>query len=611
MTKSDFEKISGSIPRTPGVYMFLNQAGTPIYIGKAKNIKNRLSSYFTTDQHRQFRTRMMVKNAQDITWTVVESEADAFLLENTLIKKHLPRYNVMLKDGKSYSYICIKKERFPRVFFTRNIVRDGSDYFGPYTSKWRARILLDLIEDLFPLRNCNLNLSQKNIEAGKYKTCLEFQIGNCEGPCEGLESEEHYNKKIKQIKNILRGNFKPVKDHLMEQIHYFADQLNFEKAQELKEKMVAFDDYQSKSTVVNPRLKNLDVFSVEIDEEFAFINYIRVVRGAIINSHTEDIKLKLDLTEADILETFIPSLRERFNSNAPEILVSHTPGWVSEGVKITKPQRGDKKKLIDLSIKNIKFTKLHLYEQRSKYRKKPRHEDRILKTMQQDLNMDRLPQHIECFDNSTTQGANTVASCIVFKKLRPAKSLYRHYNIKTVNGQDDYASMREVVYRRYKRLLDEDQPLPDLIIIDGGKGQLGAAVESLKKLSILDQTTIIGIAEKLEEIYFPGDSVPLYINKKSESLKVIQQARNEAHRFALNFHRKKRSKRIHRTELTDIPGVGPKTSEKLLKSFKSVKNIRNAEKDELATIIGPALAKRVYQHFQKQNRMAEEKNTQE
>lgn len=600
MNKADFDRISGSVPRTPGIYMFLNQAGTPIYIGKAKNIKNRLASYFTTDHQRQFRTRMMVRNAREITWTVVESEADAFLLENTLIKKHLPRYNVMLKDGKSYSYICIKKERFPRVFFTRNIIHDGSDYFGPYTSKWRARILLDLIKDLFPLRNCNLNLSAKNIAAGKYKTCLEYQIGNCEGPCEGLESEEHYNQKIKQIKNILRGNFKPVKDHLMEQIHFFADRLNFEKAQELKEKMVAFEDYQAKSTVVNPRLKNLDVFSVEIDDEYAFLNYIRVVRGAIINSHTEEIKLKLDLTEADILETFIPSLRERFNSNAPEILVSHTPGWVSEGVKITRPQRGDKKKLIDLSIKNIKFSKLHLYEQRSKYLKKPRHEERILQTMQKDLNMERLPMHIECFDNSTTQGANTVASCVVFKNTKPAKSEYRHYNIRSIEGQDDFASMKEVVRRRYTRILEENQPLPDLIIIDGGKGQLNAAVESLRELSVLEDVTIIGIAERLEEIYFPGDSIPLYINKKSESLRIIQQARNEAHRFAVNFHRKKRSQRIHRTELTDIPGVGPVTSRKLLKSFKSVKNIRQAEKDELATIIGPALAVRVYKYFQKE-----------
>lgn len=600
MNKADFDRISGSIPRTPGIYMFLNQAGIPIYIGKAKNIKNRLASYFTTDHQRQFRTQMMVRNAREITWTVVESEADAFLLENTLIKKHLPRYNVMLRDGKSYSYICIKKERFPRVFFTRNIIHDGSDYFGPYTSKWRARILLDLIKELFPLRNCNLNLSANNIAAGKYKTCLEYQIGNCEGPCEGLESEEHYNQKIKQIKNILRGNFKPVKDHLMEQIHFFADRLNFEKAQELKEKMVAFEDYQAKSTVVNPRLKNLDVFSVEIDDEYAFLNYIRVVRGAIINSHTEEIKLKLDLNEADILETFIPSLRERFNSNAPEILVSHTPGWVSEGVKVTRPQRGDKKKLIDLSIKNIKFSKLHLYEQRSKYLKKPRHEERILQTMQKDLNMDRPPIHIECFDNSTTQGANTVAACVVFKNTKPAKSEYRHYNIRSIQGQDDYASMKEVVRRRYSRILEENQSLPDLIIIDGGKGQLNAAVESLRELSILEDVTIIGIAERLEEIYFPGDSIPLYINKKSESLRIIQQARNEAHRFAVNFHRKKRSQRIHRTELTDIPGVGPVSSRKLLKSFKSVKNIRQAEKDELATIIGPALAVRVYNYFQKE-----------
>ncbi len=599
MKREDFDSISGSIPRTPGIYQFLNKSGTPIYIGKAKNLKSRLSSYFTTDQHRQFRTRMMVSHAREINWTVVDSEADAFLLENTLIKRHLPRYNIMLKDGKSYSYICIKNERFPRVFFTRNIERDGSDYFGPYTSKWRAKILLELIRELFPLRTCNLNLNEENIKAKKYKICLEYQIGNCAGPCEGRETVESYDAKIAQIKNILRGNFGPVKKHLMSQIEFFAKQLNFEKAQELKEKMIAFEDYQAKSTVVNPRIENIDVFAVEIDEEYAFVNYIRVVRGAIINSHTEEVKLKVDLTEADILETFIPTLRDKFNSNAPEVFVSHQPGWVTEEVKITKPQRGDKKKLIDLSIKNIKFFKLHFYEQRAKFRKKPSHQDRILETLKSDLNMNQLPTHIECFDNSTMQGSNTVASCVVFRNGKPAKSDYRHFHIKSIEGQDDFASMKEVVYRRYKRMIDENEQLPDLIIIDGGKGQLSSAVESLHELGIENQTTIIGIAKRLEEIYFPGDSIPVYINKKSESLRLIQHARNEAHRFAITFHRKKRSQRVHQTELTQIPGVGAKTSQKLLRAFKSVKNIRNAKSDELATIVGSALAKKVKKHFRK------------
>lgn len=599
MKREDFDKISGSIPRTPGIYLFLNKAGTPIYIGKAKNLRNRLASYFTTDEHIRFRTRMMLSHADDLKWTVVESESDAYLLENTLIKRHLPRYNVMLKDDKSYSYICIKNERFPRVFFTRQIIRDGSEYFGPYTSKWRANILLDLIRDLFPLRTCHLNLSQENIEAGKYKVCLEYHIGNCEGPCEGMESEEQYKDKIKQIKNILRGNFKPVKDHLMGQIQFYADQLNFEKAQELKEKMIAFEDYQAKSTVVNPRIENIDVFAVEIDGDFAFVNYIRVIRGAIINSHTEEIKLKVDLTEADILETTIPSFRDRFNSNAPEVLVTHTPEWVPEDVKITRPQRGDKKSLIDLSIKNIKFFKLHFYEQQAKYLKKPTHSDRILETLKSDLNMKKIPYHIECFDNSTMQGSNTVSSCVVFRNGKPAKSDYRHFIIKSIDGQDDFASMKEVIHRRYKRMLDEGEALPDLIIIDGGKGQLGAAMTSLRELQIDDQVTVIGIAKRLEEIYYPGDPVPLYINKKSESLKLIQQARNEAHRFAINFHRKKRSQRVHQTELTQIPGVGEKTSQKLLRAFKSVKNIRNADKDELATIVGPALAQKLEKHFRK------------
>src|SRR5690606_26566959 len=599
MKRIDFDKISGSIPRTPGIYLFLNKSGTPIYIGKAKDLKKRLTSYFTSDEHRQFRTRMMVSNATEIKWTVVESESDAFLLENTLIKRHIPRYNVMLKDGKSYSYICIKNERFPRVFFTRQIERDGSDYFGPYTSKWRANILLGLIRDLFPLRTCHLNLSRENIEAGKYKVCLEYHIGNCEGPCEGLETEEHYNDKIRQIKNILKGNFKPVKDHLMSQIQHFADQLNFEKAQELKEKMIAFEDYQAKSTVVNPRIENIDVFAVEIDGDYAFANYIRVIRGAIINSHTEEVRLKVDLTEADILETIIPVFRDRFNSNAPEVVVSHKPGWMMEDVTVTRPQRGDKKSLIDLSIKNIKFFKLHFYEQQAKFKKKPSHEERILETLKTDLNMTRTPYHIECFDNSTMQGSNTVSSCVVFRHGKPAKSDYRHFIVRSIEGQDDFAAMKEVVFRRYKRMIDENQTLPDLIIIDGGKGQLGAAMESLRELDIDDKVTIIGIAKRLEEIYFPGDPVPLYINKKSESLKLIQQARNEAHRFAITFHRKKRSERVHQTELTQIPGVGEKTSQKLLRAFKSIKNIRAAEIDELATIVGPALAVKVKKHFRK------------
>ncbi|WP_236975259.1 excinuclease ABC subunit UvrC [Membranihabitans maritimus] len=597
MTRSDFDEISNIIPRTPGVYTFSDKSGTPIYIGKAKNLKNRLSSYFIPKYNLHNKTRVMIKNARDIQWTVVESEADAFLLESTLIKKHMPRYNVTLKDGKSYSYICIKNERFPRVFFTRNIIKDGSVYFGPYTSKWRAKILLDLIKEVFPLRTCNLNLSRENIEKGKHKICLEYHIDNCEGPCEGLETEEHYNKKISQIKNILKGQFKPVKDHLMQEIGYYAEKLEFEKAQTLKEKLVAFDDYQSKSTVVNPNIKNLDVFAVEVDEDFAFVNYIRVVNGAIINSHTEEITLKLNHSEPEILEKVIPTLREKFNSNASEIIVSHLPDWVENGVKISIPQRGDKKKLIDLSIKNIKFGKIQFFEKRNKIHQKKNHEQRILETMKNDLKMDKLPRHLECFDNSNFQGSNSVASCVVFKNAKPAKSEYRHYHIKTVEGQNDFAFMEEIIYRRYNRLLKEKEALPDLIIIDGGKGQLNAAMKSLKKLNIEHMITVIGIAKRLEEIFFPQDPIPIYIDKKSESLKVIQKARNEAHRFAITFHRSQRSKRVHKTELTEITGVGDKTSKKLLQSFKSVKNIKNATLDEIATVVGPALAQKIHKHF--------------
>ncbi|GAA5221011.1 excinuclease ABC subunit UvrC [Membranihabitans marinus] len=580
--------------------MFVDKAGTPIYIGKAKNLKNRLSSYFIPEYNLRNKTRVMIKNAVKINWTVVQSEADALILESTWIKQHMPRYNVMLKDGKSYGYICIKNERFPRVYFTREIINDGSTYFGPYTSKWRAKILLKLIKDLFPLRTCNLNLSEENVDAKKYKVCLEYHIENCLGPCVGKESEKDYNEKINQIKHILKGQFKPVKDHLMAEIHELAAKMKFEKAQELKEKLIAFDDYQAKSTVVNPSIKNCDVFAVELDEDYAFVNFIKIINGAIINTHTEEVNLKIDMTESDILDLVIPALRERFNSNAPEILVNYLPEWVSEGITVTVPKIGDKKKLIDLSVKNIKFNKLQFFESRNKIAQAKNHSHRILNTMKNDLKMDVLPKHIECFDNSNFQGSNSVASCVVFRNAKPAKSEYRHFHIKTVEGQNDFAFMEEIVYRRYKRLLEENQSLPDLIITDGGKGQLSSAMKSLNKLGIADKITVIGIAKRLEEIFFPGDSIPIYIDKKSESLKVIQKARNEAHRFAITFHRDQRSKRVHKTELTEIKGVGDKTAQKLLTSFKSVKNIENASQDELSTIVGPALGKNIFKHFKRQ-----------
>lgn len=598
MTTTDFKAISDTIPRQPGVYRFIDEEDTILYVGKAKNLRNRVSSYFGQRKDRAHRTRVMVKNARRIEFTVVETEADALLLENTLIKKHQPRYNVMLRDDKSYSYICIKKERFPRVFITRRVVRDGSTYFGPYTSKGRLKIILELIKRLFPLRTCSYNLSAENIEAGKFKVCLEYHIKNCMGPCEALESEEAYNEKIDQVRNILKGNFGAVKQHFKGVMEQHAENLEFEKAQRIKEKLTAFEDYQAKSTVVSTTIRDVDVFSVASEEKEAFVNYIKVVNGAIIHTHTQELVTNLDDDdEAGLLQYAIPVIRERFNSIATEIILPQDIPLEDETLQVTVPKIGDKRRLLDLSEKNLKYYMLQRQKQKASAKRKQTSAERILRTMQSDLGMDALPLHIECFDNSNMQGSYPVSSCVVFKNAKPSKKDYRHYNIKTVVGPDDFASMREVVHRRYRRLLEEGESLPQLIIIDGGKGQLSAAVESLKTLGILEKVTIVGIAKRLEEIYFPGDSVPLYINKKSESLKIIQQARDEAHRFAITFHRNKRSQNFTGSELTKIPGIGEKTAQKLLAHFGSVKRVKKARASQLAEVAGLNVAKKVKTYF--------------
>ncbi|MCI4650980.1 excinuclease ABC subunit UvrC [Phaeodactylibacter sp.] len=598
MTTTDFKAISDTIPRQPGVYRFIDEEDTILYVGKAKNLRNRVSSYFGQRKDRAHRTRVMVKNARRIEFTVVETEADALLLENTLIKKHQPRYNVMLRDDKSYSYICIKKERFPRVFITRRVVRDGSTYFGPYTSKGRLKIILELIKRLFPLRTCSYNLSAENIEAGKFKVCLEYHIKNCMGPCEALESEEAYNEKIDQVRNILKGNFGAVKQHFKGVMEQHAENLEFEKAQRIKEKLTAFEDYQAKSTVVSTTIRDVDVFSVASEEKEAFVNYIKVVNGAIIHTHTQELVKNLDDDdEAGLLQYAIPVIRERFNSIATEIILPQDIPLEDETLQVTVPKIGDKRRLLDLSEKNLKYYMLQRQKQKASAKRKQTSAERILRTMQSDLGMDALPLHIECFDNSNMQGSYPVSSCVVFKNAKPSKKDYRHYNIKTVVGPDDFASMREVVHRRYRRLLEEGESLPQLIIIDGGKGQLSAAVESLKTLGILEKVTIVGIAKRLEEIYFPGDSVPLYINKKSESLKIIQQARDEAHRFAITFHRNKRSQNFTGSELTKIPGIGEKTAQKLLAHFGSVKRVKEARASQLAEVAGLNVAKKVKTYF--------------
>ncbi len=608
MTTADYKEISSTLPKQPGIYKFIDPEGTIIYVGKAKNLKNRLASYFGSKKHQAAKTKTMVRNAHHFEYTIVETETDALLLENTLIKKFQPRYNVLLKDDKSYSYICIKKERFPRVFITRKVIRDGSIYYGPYMSRGQIKIILELIKNLFPLRTCNYHLSQDNIEKGKFKVCLEYHIKNCEGPCEGLESEESYNKKIQQIKNILRGNFAEVKRHLKEEMEQFAMDLKFEKAQQTKDKLSVFENYQSKSTVVSTTIRDLDVFAIASDEKTAYVNYLKVINGAVINTYTQELIKNLDNEEKEILEYVIPEIRERFNSIAKEIVCAAEVQLPEEDLLLTIPQRGDKKKLLELSEKNVKYYLLQKKKEEATRATKQTSTERILKTLQSDLNMSEVPLHIECFDNSNIQGSNPVASCVVFKNAKPAKKDYRHFKIKTVEGPDDFASMEEVVHRRYRRILSEGDSLPQLIIIDGGKGQLSSAVKSLDLLGIRDKVTIIGIAKKLEEIFFPDDPIPLYINKKSESLKLIQQARNEAHRFAINFHRDLRSKDFTGSEITNITGIGEKTAEKLLRKFKSVKQLKKATAKEIEAEVGKSATSKVLAYFMKQAAKEDEEN---
>lgn len=598
MTNDDYKKLAPTLPKQPGVYRFIDGEGTVLYVGKAKSLKNRLSNYFGSQSDKRNKVRSLVRNADHIEYTIVETEQDALLLENTLIKQFMPRYNVMLRDDKSYSYICIKKERFPRVFITRRVIKDGSTYFGPYTSKWQLKQILDLIKTLFPLRNCIHNLSESNIQAGKFKVCLEYHIKNCKGACEGLESQAAYDEKIEQVRNILKGRYGLVTRHFKEKMRQHAEAMEFEAAQQLKEKLSAFEGYQSKSQVVAMSIDEVDVFTIAKDEKFAYINYLQVVEGAIINAYTQEVVKNLDDDERELMEFIIPQIREKFQSTAPEIVV---PFEVSlpqtEDTTITIPQRGDKAKLIKLSDKNVKYFLRQKQKQEINKVKKQTSTERILRTMKEDLQMSELPIHIECFDNSNLQGSNPVSSCVVFKNAKPSNKDYRHYNIKTVEGPNDFASMEEVVYRRYKRLLSEGRSLPQLIIIDGGKGQLSAALKSLKVLGIEEKVTMIGIAKRLEEIFFPDDPIPLYINKKSESLKIIQQARNEAHRFAITFHRDQRSRNFLGTELTNIPGIGQKTAEKLLKHYGSVKKVRAASEEDLTVVVGKSSAKKLLTWF--------------
>lgn len=584
-----------NLPNKPGVYQYYNTEGIILYVGKAKNLKKRVTSYFTKN-HENGKTAILVRQIADIKIIVVETEIEALLLENNLIKKYQPKYNILLKDDKTYPWICIKNERFPRIFSTRNVIRDGSEYFGPYASVRMMNTILDLIRQLYPIRNCNYNLSEENIANEKFKVCLEYHIGNCKGPCIDEQSEDDYNTSITEIKNIIKGNINSVTKHLKPLMKEYADKLQFEKAQQIKEKIETLENYQSKSVVVSPTINDVDVFSIISDEKYGFVNYLKVINGAIIQGHTIELKKKLDETDDELLQIGIAELRVRFDSESKEVIVPFKPDLADENIRFTVPQRGDKKQLLDLSERNAKYFRLERNKQKANVNP-TKHSDRILERMQKDLRMPVKPVHIECFDNSNIQGTNPVAACVVFKDAKPSKRDYRHFNIKTVEGPDDFASMEEVVYRRYKRLLDEDDPLPQLIIIDGGKGQLSSALKSLDKLNLRGKITIIGIAKKLEEIYFPGDSIPLYIDKKSESLKVIQYLRNEAHRFGITHHRNKRSKAAITSELDKIEGIGFKTAQQLLWKFKSVVRIKKATLKELETAVSKQRAKIVFEHF--------------
>ncbi|MUP45243.1 excinuclease ABC subunit UvrC [Gramella sp. BOM4] len=594
MEKPALEVQLKTLPNSPGVYQYFEKNGKILYVGKAKNLKKRVSSYFNK-KHDSHRTGVMVKKIHEIRHIVVESETDALLLENNLIKKHQPRFNVMLKDDKTYPWICIKNERFPRVFPTRKLIKDGSEYYGPFTSFKTVNTLLDLIKGLYKLRTCNYDLAEDKIRDGKYKICLEYHLGNCEGPCEGFQSEEDYNRNIEAIRQIVKGNFKDSLQRFRNQMKEHAENMEFEDAQRIKNKIDVLENYQSKSTVVNPKINNVDVFSVVSDEGYGYVNFLQLSHGAIIRSHTIEMKKKLDESDRELLELAIVEIRQRFNSNSREIYVPFKVD-VGEEVKITVPKLGDKKKIVDLSQRNAKYFRQERFKQ-MKIVDPDRHVNRVMAQMKEDLRLSEEPRHIECFDNSNIQGSNPVAACVVFRNGKPSKKDYRKFNIKTVEGPNDFASMEEVVFRRYKRLLNEGEELPQLIIVDGGKGQLSSGVKALETLGLRGKIAIIGIAKRLEEIFYPGDPIPLYLDKKSETLKIIQQLRNEAHRFGITFHRNKRSKTALNTELEEIAGIGEKTVVELLKHFRSVKRIREASQKDLAEVIGSSRAGIIYNHY--------------
>lgn len=584
-----------TLPSDPGVYRYYDKNGQLLYVGKAKNLKNRVLSYFNKNQS-GYRTRIMVAKIFRLETTVVNSEYDALLLENNLIKEHQPFYNVMLKDDKTYPWICIKNEDFPRVFLARNKLKDGSEYFGPYAKVRPAKVLLDTIKHLYKIRTCNLNLAPKKIAEGKYKVCLEYHIKNCEGPCEMLEMKTHYDKKIEAIRGIIKGDFRTAKEFLIKQMTAFAENLEFENAQAVKERIDLLEDYQHKHTVVNPNIDDVDVFGMTSDETAAYINYFKIQNGNIIQSFTTEIKKILEESDEDLLEEAMIEIRQKFNSESKEILIPFHLSLEIPNVKLIVPKVGDKKRIIELSEKNAKEYRVEKLKQ-VQIVDPERHTNRIMAEMQKLLRMPTEPRHIEGFDNSNIQGTNPVSACVVFKDGKPSKADYRIFHPKTVVGPDDYKTMEEVIYRRYKRLLEEAEPLPQLILIDGGKGQLSSAVKSLKLLGLYGKITIIGIAKRLEEIYFPEDSIPLYLDKKSETLKILQRVRDESHRFGVKHHRTRRKNSTIKSELEEIPGIGEKTIELLLQKLKSVKRVKESNLETLEEILGKSKGKVVWNYF--------------
>ena len=588
-----------SLPETPGVYQYYNKNGDLLYIGKAKNLKRRVNSYFNKT-HESKRLRVLVSNIDNIETINVNTEYDALLLENNLIKEHQPRYNILLKDDKTYPWICIKNERFPRIFSTRNIIKDGSEYFGPYSSIKTMRILLDLIKELYQVRTCSYDLSEKNIENEKYKVCLEYHIGNCLGPCESYQTIDDYNEQISGIKSIIKGEFSEAKEYLTKKMSAYASNLEFEKAQLVKDKLETLLNYQAKTTIVSPTITNVDVFSITSDSEYAYVNFMKIYHGAIIQSHTEEWKKKLDESDEELLERAIIDFSERFNLNSKEIYVPFEIGLEIPFRKITVPKIGDKKHIIDLSLKNTRIYRLEQLKQ-TKIVDPDRHTNRIMNQMKNDLRLPVEPRHIEGFDNSNIQGTNPVSACVVFKDGKPSKKDYRIFNVQTVEGPNDFATMEEVIYRRYSRVLAEGEPLPQLILIDGGKGQLSSALKSIDRLGIRGKITVIGIAKRLEEIYYPNDPYPLYLDKTSETLKVLQHVRDESHRFGITRHRNRRSKNAFKSELDDIPGIGPQTIKELLTFFKTIQKIKDASLEQLTHVVGKSRAQKIKAYFSNEN----------